>query len=89
MHILLHAQLAVDIVKYHCFLCAYFRLFITLKQTTIYANSIQKLPIQQISNGLFLVFFQRLLCSLCIFDKSSKAMVYASLCVICQQEING
>ena len=67
----------------------YFGLFIILKQTTNYANSTQKQPIQQISNGLFPVFFQRLLCSLCIFDKSSKATGYASLSVICQQEMNG
>lgn len=49
----------------------------------------KKQPIQQISNGLFLVFSQRLLCSLCISDKSSKATGYASLCVICQKEMNG
>lgn len=71
----------------HCFafklcyvLSINFGLFIILKQTTNYANSTKKQPIQQISNGLFLVFSQRLLCSLCIFDKSSKATGYASLC---------
>lgn len=80
----------------HCFafklcyvLSINFGLFIILKQTTNYANSTKKQPIQQISNGLFLVFSQRLLCSLCIFDKSSKATGYASLCVICQKEMNG
>lgn len=77
------------ISKLHCFSCVYFGLFIILKETTNYANSTQKQPIQQISNGLFSVFFQRLLCSLCIFDKSSKSTDYASLCVICQQEMNG
>lgn len=75
--------------KLRCFSCMYFGLFIILKQTTNYANGTQKQPIQQISNGLFLSFFQRLLCSLCIFDKSSKATGYASLSVICQQEMNG
>lgn len=88
---MVHARLAVDTslpLNFNCFLCAYFGLFIILRQTTNYANSIQKQPVQQISNGLFLVFFQCLLCSLCIFDKSSKATGYASLCVICQQEMN-
>lgn len=76
-------------IKPRCFSCVYFGLFIILKQTTIYANCIQKQPIQQISNSFFPVFFQRLLCSLCIFDKSSQAIGCASLCVICQREING
>lgn len=84
---MLHARSAVDTAfafKLHCFSCMYFGLFIILKETTNYANSTQKQPIQQISNGLFSVFFQSLLCSLCIFDKSSKSTDYASLCVICQ-----
>lgn len=86
-----HARLAVDtaLPLNFSFPCMYFSLFIILKQTTNYANSTQKQPIQQISNGLFPVFFQRLWCSLCIFDKSSKPTGYASLSVICQQEMNG
>ena len=59
-----------------------------MKQTTNYANSAPKQPIQQISNG-FPPPPCLLLCSLCIFDKSSKATGYASLSVICQQEMNG
>lgn len=59
--------------------------FIHYFETTNYANSTQKQRIQQISNE----FFCLLLCSLCIFDKSSKATGYASLSVICQQEMNG
>lgn len=68
------------------FSCAHvvFVLSIILKQTN-YANSTQKQRIQQISNE----FFCLLLCSLCIFDKSSKATGYASLSVICQEEMNG
>lgn len=38
--------------------CMYFGLFIVLMQATNYATSTQKQPIQQISNGLSLVFFQ-------------------------------
>lgn len=49
----------------------------------------EKRPMQQISNGLFPVISQRLLCSLCSFDKSSKATGNASLCVVCRREMNG
>lgn len=88
---MLHAQLAVDnaLPMHFAVFRVYFVLFIILKQTTNYANSAQKQPIQQISKGLFPVFFQSLLRSLCIFDKSSKVTGYASLWAICQQEMNG
>lgn len=74
-------------LNFTLFHACYFSLFIILKQTTNYANSAPKQPIQQISNGFFSPCL--LLCSLCIFDRSSKATGYASLSVICQQEMNG
>lgn len=84
-----HARVAVDIALpflnfaiFHARICF---CFIHYFETTNYANSTQKQRIQQISNE----FFCLLLCSLCIFDKSSKATGYASLSVICQQEMNG
>lgn len=44
--------------KRRCTPCMYFGLFIISTQTTNYANGTQKQAIQQISNGLFPVFFQ-------------------------------
>lgn len=76
-------------IKLCCFSCMYFGLFIISKQTTNYANLTQSNPFSRFQNDFLSVEFQRLLCSLCSFDKSSKATGYASLSVVCQQEMNG
>lgn len=46
-------------------------------------------PFSRFQMAFSLSSFKRLSCPLCIFDKSSKATGYASLSVICRQEMNG
>lgn len=92
MHIALHAPATVDAAS-PSNLLFYMHVFLVYSsfrsKQTIMQIPLKSSLFSRFQNGLSPSPFQCLLGSLCIFDKSSKATGYASLSVICHQEMNG